>query len=53
MCLQEKLDEYFEWFHKNPELSYEEYATTAKIKEILKTEGLEFFPVILKRALWL
>ncbi len=40
MCLQEKLDEYFEWFHKNPELSYEEYATTAKIKEILKTEGI-------------
>lgn len=44
MNLEEKLKGYFEWFHKNPELSYEEYATTAKIKEILKEEGIGILP---------
>lgn len=40
MELEERLIQYFEWFHHNPELSYEEYETTAKIREILEKEGL-------------
>ena len=33
--LQKKLTGWFEWFHRHPELSYEEYHTTEKIREIL------------------
>lgn len=39
--MEKQLIEWFEWFHKNPELSYEEYNTTAKIREILTQAGLE------------
>ena len=49
--LEERLIEYFKWFHKNPELSYEEYATTAKIKEILTQEGVEILPCALETGL--
>ena len=42
--LREKLTEYFEWFHRHPELSYEEYETTNKIREILLEAGLEILP---------
>ena len=28
--LQKELEYQFEWFHRNPELSYEEYETTKK-----------------------
>lgn len=48
---EEKLIEHFEWFHRNPELSYEEYATTAKIKEILTQEGVEILPCALETGL--
>ena len=30
---EEKLINYFEWFHRHPELSYKEYDTTEKIKK--------------------
>ena len=33
-ALEEKLKEWFEWFHRNPELSYEEYETTEKIRSM-------------------
>ena len=33
--LQEILEKEFKWFHENPELSFEEYETTKRIKEIL------------------
>ena len=36
--LQEILEKEFKWFHENPELSFEEYETTKRIKEILKRE---------------
>ena len=49
--LEEKLKSCFEWFHRHPELSYEEYATTAKIKEILAQEGVEILPLPLKTGL--
>lgn len=42
--LERKLTEYFEWFHRHPELSYEEYETTAKIRELLEKEGIEILP---------
>lgn len=51
MHFEEKLIEYFKWFHKNPELSYEEYATTEKIKEILDKEGVEILPCTLETGL--
>lgn len=49
--LREKLTEYFEWFHRHPELSYEEYETTNKIREILLEAGVEILPRELKTGL--
>ena len=37
--LEEKLMEAFCWFHQHPELSYEEYETTARIREFLEEAG--------------
>ncbi|MCM1125886.1 MAG: amidohydrolase [Lachnospiraceae bacterium] len=51
MNLKNRLEEYFQWFHQNPELSYEEYATTAKIREILTEEGIEILPCPLETGL--
>ena len=51
MDLEQKLSEWFEWFHAHPELSYEEYETTAKIKEILKDAGVEILPYSLETGL--
>lgn len=51
MNLENKLVEYFEWFHRHPELSYEEYETTAKIKEILEEAGVEILPYELETGL--
>lgn len=47
----EKLNEWFEWFHRNPELSYEEYQTTGKIREILSRAGVEILPYGLQTGL--
>lgn len=49
--LEKKLTEYFEWFHRHPELAYEEYGTTAKIREILEGEQIEILPYELKTGL--
>lgn len=49
--LKQKLSEYFEWFHMHPELSYEEYATTAKIREVLIEAGVEILPYQLETGL--
>lgn len=46
-----RLREYFEWFHAHPELSYEEYETTKKIKDILDKEGIEILPYELETGL--
>ena len=51
MDLEKKLIEYFEWFHRNPELSYEEYKTTDKIREILANAGVEILPCRLETGL--
>lgn len=39
--LEEYLTEQFRWFHRHPELAYEEYQTTEKIRELLEKEGIE------------
>lgn len=49
--MEKQLIEWFEWFHKNPELSYEEYHTTAKIKEILTQAGVEILSCPLETGL--
>lgn len=42
--LEEELKTAFYWFHSHPELAYEEYKTTAKIREILTESGIEILP---------
>ena len=49
--LEKKLTEYFEWFHRHPELAYEEYGTTAKIREIMEGEEIEILPYELETGL--
>lgn len=49
--LEKKLIKYFEWFHSHPELSYEEFETTAKIRVILQEEGIEILPYELETGL--
>lgn len=49
--MKDKLVQWFEWFHRNPELSYEEYETTKKIREILTEAGVEILPYKLETGL--
>ncbi len=51
MDLENKLIEWFEWFHAHPEFSYEEYETTAKIRKILEAAGVEILPYELETGL--
>lgn len=46
--LEQELKEAFYWFHRHPELSYEEYETTEKIKELLGGKGVEILPLSLE-----
>ena len=39
MIEKEQILELFYWFHRHPELSYEEFATTEKIREVLLQAG--------------
>ncbi len=49
--LEEKLTKYFKWFHRHPELSYQEYETTEKIREILTKAQVEILPCELETGL--
>lgn len=49
--LEEELKTAFYWFHGHPELAYEEYRTTEKIKEILMAHGIEILPYALETGL--
>ena len=49
--LEAELKEIFYWFHRHPELSYEEYGTTEKIREILTAHGIEILPYDLETGL--
>lgn len=51
IVMKDKLVQWFEWFHRHPELSYEEYETTGKIKEILTGAGVEILPYKLETGL--
>lgn len=50
-AIKDKITEEFYWFHKHPELSYEEYETTARIKENLTVAGIRIINVPLKTGL--
>lgn len=41
MIQEMDLMEIFYWFHRHPELSYEEYDTTAQIKKLLKAADVK------------
>lgn len=49
--LKQYLIENFEWFHRHPELPYEEVETTEKIRELLTEAGIEILPYPLKTGL--
>jgi len=49
--LEKELKGWFEWFHAHPELSYEEYRTTDKIREILTRAGVKILPCELETGL--
>lgn len=51
MMLEKKLQEAFRWFHAHPELSYQEYETTRKIRQWLEEEGIEILPCPLETGL--
>ena len=48
---QSVLEEKFKWFHSHPELSFEEYDTTKRIKELLVDIGIEVLDLPLKTGL--
>lgn len=49
--LEEELRTAFCWFHRHPELSYEEYKTTEKIREFLTAHDIEILPYDLETGL--
>lgn len=49
--MEARLMEAFCWFHQHPELSYEEYETTARIREYLEEAGIEILPARLETGL--
>lgn len=49
--LEKELKAAFYWFHSHPELAYEEYETTKKIKELLTAHGVEILPYELETGL--
>lgn len=46
--LQAQLENEFKWFHAHPELSYEEFNTTKKIKELLAQKHIETIDIPLE-----
>ncbi|MDR1972984.1 MAG: amidohydrolase [Treponema sp.] len=47
-ALQHILEPHFLWFHRHPELGFEEYETTARIRELLAKTGAEILDLPLK-----
>ena len=45
------LKELYYWFHKHPELAYNEFETTAKIRDVLQKAGIEILNTDLKTGL--
>lgn len=51
MELREELDRCFQWLHAHPELAFEEFETTRKIREILQREGIRILETGLETGL--
>jgi len=49
--LQKELEEQFRWFHAHPELSYEEYETTKRIRGLLEKKSIEILDIPLETGL--
>lgn len=49
--LQEHLEEEFKWFHKHPELSYQEFETTKRLKTLLTDHHVEVLDLPLETGL--
>lgn len=49
--LEKMLCNTFEWFHRNPELSYEEFNTTKRIRTLLTEKNIEILNTSLKTGL--
>lgn len=49
--LDAELREWYRWFHSHPELSYQEFDTTARIRAILEDHGIEILDSGLKTGL--
>lgn len=49
--LQSQLETYCRWFHQHPEPAYQEFETTARIKEILAEHGIDIIDTGLKTGL--
>jgi amidohydrolase len=49
--LQERLFEWFQWFHRRPEPSGAEHGTTARIKELLRETGIHVIDTGLETGL--
>lgn len=48
---QKKLETEFQWFHRHPELSYEEYETTRRIRHLLEENKTEILSLPLDTGL--
>lgn len=49
--MKKKLIEMFKWFHAHPEVAYQEYETTKKIREVLEEHHIEILPYNLETGL--
>lgn len=49
--LQHELETHYRWFHQHPEPSYQEFATTEHIRQILTSHGIEILDSGLKTGL--
>lgn len=49
--LNSYLQEQFQWFHANPELSYEEFETTKRLHQLLVQADVEILPLPLETGL--
>lgn len=49
--LQIELETQFKWFHAHPELSYQEYETTSRLKKLLKEHDIEILDLPLDTGL--
>lgn len=49
--LQIELETQFKWFHSHPELSYQEYETTSRLKKLLEEHDIEILDLSLDTGL--